>query len=79
MTIPDGVPCIDHYAFYNCSGLTSVTIPDSVIIIGLRAFYGCSSLNDVYYTGTERQWNRIRVSLGNEKLEKVEIHYDYSG
>ena len=32
---------IGEYAFWGCSGLTSVTIPTSVTSIGERAFYGC--------------------------------------
>lgn len=42
--IPDGVTSIGTQAFYNCSGLTSLTIPDSVTSIGSRAFSGCTGL-----------------------------------
>ena len=35
------------YAFYNCTGLTSVTIPDCVTSIGEYAFSGCSGLTSV--------------------------------
>ena len=41
---------IGEYAFYGCSGLTSVTIPNSVTSIGGSAFYGCSGLTAVYIT-----------------------------
>lgn len=38
------VTSIGNSAFYNCSGLTSVTIPNSVKVIGNYAFRGCSGL-----------------------------------
>lgn len=44
IAIPDGVTSIGSEAFYNCTGLTSVTIPNSVTDIGSSAFQGCRGL-----------------------------------
>ena len=41
------VTSIGDKAFYDCSGLTSVTIPNSVTSIGDNAFSDCSSLTSV--------------------------------
>jgi hypothetical protein len=45
--IGDDVTSIGNYAFYNCTGLTSVSIPNSVTSIGSSAFSGCSGLTSV--------------------------------
>ena len=45
--IGDGVTAIGDYAFFKCSGLTSVTIPNSVTSIGDYAFSVCSGLTSV--------------------------------
>ena len=39
---------LGDYAFYGCSGLTSLTIPSSVTSIGNYAFEGCSGLTSIY-------------------------------
>ena len=41
------VTSIEGYAFYDCSGLTSITIPNSVTSIGGSAFYYCSGLTSI--------------------------------
>ena len=38
---------LGDYAFYGCSGLTSLTIPSSVTKIGASAFEGCSGLTSL--------------------------------
>ena len=41
------VTSIGNRAFYNCSGLTSITIPSCIASIGNSAFYGCAGLTSV--------------------------------
>ena len=68
VTIGDSVTTIGSYAFNGCTSLTSITIPDSLTSIGDGAFYYCPSLKDVYYTGTEEQWNNISIGSNNSPL-----------
>ena len=46
-TIPDSVTSIGGYAFYGCTGLTSITIPSSVTSIEDMAFIYCTSLTSI--------------------------------
>ncbi len=86
IVIPDGVTEIRggsnttyDGAFRGCSGLTSIVIPDSVETIGNYAFYECSGLTDVYYMGSESEWNKISISSrGNEYLTSATIHFNFT-
>ena len=42
--IPNSVTDIGAYAFYYCSGLTSITISNNINSIGKYAFSGCNGL-----------------------------------
>ncbi len=76
--IPTGVTKIDDFAFYKCSGLTSIAIPKSVTSIGYAAFLlGTNDIKDVYYTGTEEEWNSIVVDENNSNLLNATIHFNY--
>ena len=74
LVIPNDITEIKDYAFYGCSGLTSVTIGNSVTSIGYNAFSYCHSLtsitipNSVTSIGTSAFYNCTNltsVTIGN--------------
>ena len=78
--IGDSVTSIGEYAFLYCSNISSVVIGDSVTSIGYSAFSCCSKLTDVYYTGTQEQWNQIEIDNTrneNYQLNNATKHYNY--
>ena len=79
VTIPDSVTSIGSSAFYHCTGLTDVTIPDSVTGIGSYAFAYCYGLANVYYAGTQAQWDAITVNTGNTYLLNAALHLESDG
>ena len=78
ITIPVSVTSIADQVFANCSSLTSINIPVSVTSIDDEVFLYCNSLSDIYYQGSESEWNAI--SIGNYAIpSSVVIHYNSSG
>ncbi len=75
VTIGNSVTTIGDCAFLYCTSLTSIEIPDSVTTIGDFAFRYCESLTDVYYNGTEAQWNQISIGNYNDRLKNATVHY----
>ncbi len=76
ITIPYGVTTIGNNTFGYCDNLKKITIPVSVTSIGDVAFVGCDKFTDVYYRGTEEQWDEIRIGAFNYVLEGAKIHYN---
>ena len=72
ITIPYGVVNIGDSAFKGCTNAKSIVLPATVTVVGSNAFANCSSLNDIYYYGTEEQWNSIVAS--NEYLVNYNVH-----
>ena len=76
VVIPEGVTEIGASAFNECVDIVSINIPKSVTKIGEYAFYCCEELTDVYYSGTEEEWNKIVMAEHNEWLKDANVHYN---
>ena len=71
----DTVVGIDSAAFAG-EAITSVSFPSTLKEIGRRAFNNCTTLTDVYYDGTEMEWNEISISTGNDAIENATKHFN---
>jgi hypothetical protein len=76
VTLPSGIDLIFNRTFSGCSNLESVTIPNSVTAILDAAFEDCTSLRDVYFLGTQAEWNAISIAENNDALANATIHYN---
>lgn len=76
-SIPHSVTSIGDAAFSGCDSLTSVKIGTNVTNVCFSAFEYCDSLENVYYTGSEEQWNNISIERNNEDLTNANIIFNY--
>jgi hypothetical protein len=72
--IPKSINSIGGSAFSGCLGLSSIIIPNSILSIGDYAFYDCQNLTDVYYLGTNWEWENIEIGEQNGDLLGAAIH-----
>lgn len=85
IAIPDGVTTINSGTFRSAD-LKKVYIPASVTTIGYAAFRDNGNLTDVYYGGTQAQWEAMDIDRNNddpyrgnnEHLLNANIHYEHS-
>lgn len=77
ITILGEVKSIGKWAFADCFNLTCLTLPNSITDIGESAFGFCDSLTDIYFLGSEAEWNSINISDddGNACLLDATIHF----
>ncbi len=76
IVIPESVEEISAAAFNSCSSLVDLYIPASVVEIGDQAFNGCWHIRNVFFGGTEEDWEKIQIGSGNRYLTKAIINYE---
>ncbi|WP_051688914.1 leucine-rich repeat protein [Butyrivibrio sp. AE2032] len=86
VTLPEGLKAIRSRAFAYCDDLKTVYMPLSVKEITVTAF-DHDKISDVYYAGSEEQWNKITVldaDYSNHKeltlketFGNAKIHFNY--
>ena len=75
--IPQGITTLLDGMFSGCAGLKSVTLPAGMTSIKTSGFYGCTALKDVYFGGTEAQWNAVELGGWNDPLKTASLHYNF--
>ena len=71
MVLPNNLNRIGANAFSGCSGITAITVPAGVKQAELSAFERMEGLTDIYFRGSEAEWNAIGYKVG----ENVRIHF----
>lgn len=68
---------IGNSAFKNCVGLTEIVIPNTVQRIYDHAFEACPSLKNIYFTGTQEEWENIEKTIYSDIPDTATIHFNY--
>lgn len=84
VTLPDNFTYVQRWAFKGCTSLKEIYLPTMTDDkeyeeqwCGKEAFAECTSLTDIYYAGTEEEWNSITIASGNECLTNATIHFNW--
>lgn len=77
IVLPSSVSIIKYQAFADCNRLEEIIIPKTLKEIGENAFYTYYPIKRVYYSGSKKQWKKIKIRTGNENLLKAKFYYNY--
>lgn len=81
INIPKSVQVINDSAFYSCTGLSEIILGNGIVSIYDNAFpYNEITPIDVYFRGTQEQWNELKIvvtSTAKKWINSVNIHYNY--
>ena len=72
---PDSIEVIEQDAAPYCTNLKTIYFGKGLKSIGNWAFFQCTSLTDIYYAGSEEEWDRI--NNGQEWVSTgVTVHFN---
>ncbi len=76
-TAPETLDSIYSKAFCNATNLESIVVTPSSLWIQIYAFDGCDNLKNVFYCGTEDNWDR-KIDIdnnGNDALHNATVYF----
>lgn len=77
LVLPEGVQIVSSYAFEGCPQLTDLVLPRSLTTVHHGAFG--NAVQNVYYAGSEDEWNGITIMPQNEALLAANFFFHSSG
>lgn len=76
LEIPEGVTVIRQGLFRNAVCVQRVALPKGLKGVAANAFYGCRNIQEVFYAGSEAEWNALPIATGNDPLKNATIYYN---
>jgi len=74
--LPEGITATGFDIFQSNNALTTVYFPLSLTTIGDSTFSNCANIKDIYYAGTEAQWNAVtKYSNFTYDIGSAVIHF----
>ncbi len=73
IVVEEGTLSIAKYAFESSN--KHITLPKSLKVISDGAFEYAEYLKNIFYAGTEPQWNEIEIGENNENMDIAAIHF----
>ncbi len=77
LDFPESLSVIEENAFTQCVSIHTVSINKNIQHIDYAAFLGDSNITDVYYAGTETEWNSmVQIDRSsNSDLLSADMHF----
>ena len=69
---------VNFSVFQDCTHLEKIFLPRNLRKIKTNAFLNCTSLTDIYYEGSEEDWNKLieERESGNSLLLDATVHFN---
>ena len=74
--LPENLIYLGSGAFDNCTALEEILIPSSVEYIGEDVFKDCKQLKYISYTGSQEEWEQIKIEENNDDLKEIPVKYN---
>ncbi len=79
LSLSTNITSVSTFALNNCTNLKYLYLPASIRSFGRQSFFSTTKITDIYYLGTEQQWNTL---LGkdldqNDVLLTATVHFNY--
>lgn len=76
LEIPASVSVVQAGLFRNATCLKRVSIPRSLAGVAANAFEKCTNITEVFYEGSESEWENLPISSGNDPLKNAQVYFN---
>jgi len=78
ISLPQSLTTIGTSAFEDCAYLEDIVLGNNITTINDNAFKYTTALKNVYFRGTEEEWNVLMENVREEYLYSATKHYNYT-